>query len=157
MGLSLQDQLLKAGIADKKQAKKATQEKRAKRKKKKGKKAVVEQTRAQQTQQARAAHNRELNRRLNQEKEKQAKLAQVRQLIADNRLDQRKLEDSYYFTVGKKIKKVYVDEKITRQLSRGQLGIVTLNGQFEIVPKKVAEQVSARDQASLILLHTPEE
>jgi len=33
MGLSLQDQLLKAGIADKKQAKKAKHEKRAKRKK----------------------------------------------------------------------------------------------------------------------------
>ena len=157
MGLSLQDQLLKAGIADKKQAKKAAQEKRARRKKKKGKKAVPEQTRAQQAQQAQAAHNRELNRKLNQEKEKQAKLAQVRQLIADNRLDQRKLEESYYFTVGKKIKKVYVDEKTTKQLSRGQLGIVTLNGQFEIVPKKVAEQVAARDQKSLILLHKPEE
>lgn len=44
MGLSLQDQLLKAGIADKKQAKKANQEKRVKRKKIKAKKRRLKST-----------------------------------------------------------------------------------------------------------------
>ncbi len=45
MGLSLQDQLLKAGIADKKQAKKANQEKRIKRKKIKARKQRLRSTR----------------------------------------------------------------------------------------------------------------
>ena len=62
MGLSLQDQLLKAGIADKKQAKKAKHEKRAKRKKNNRKKATPEMNQVQQDQLAQAKRSQELNR-----------------------------------------------------------------------------------------------
>ena len=156
MGMSLQDQLLKAGIADKKQANKARQEKRVKRKKTKGKKAASEVNQTRQAQLAQAKRSQELNRQSNQEKEKQEKRAQVRQLIETNRLDLRKYEEPYYFTVGKKIKKLYVDETIARQLSNGQLAVVELDERFEIVPVKAARQIVDRDPESLILLHKPE-
>nr|WP_320017011.1 DUF2058 family protein [uncultured Desulfobacter sp.] len=159
MGLSLQDQLLKAGIADKKQAKKANQEKRVKRKKNKGKKKTPEpeinQTR--QAQLAQAKLSRELNRQANQEKEKQEKLVQVKQLIEENHLDLSKYEAPYYFKVGKKIKKIYVNDDITQKLGRGQLAIVTLDSVYEIVPAKVARQIVDRDPDSLVVLHKPEE
>jgi len=156
MGLSLQDQLLKAGIADKKQAKKANQEKLANRKKNKGKKETPETNQAQQDQLAQAKRSQELNRQLNQEKERLEKLSQVRQLIETNRLGLDKYEEPYYFKVGKKIKKLYVNEDITEKLSRGELAIVGFDDRFEIVPDKVAQQIADRDQDSLIVLYKTE-
>ena len=156
MGLSLQDQLLKAGIADKKQAKKAKHEKRAKRKKNKGKKATPEMNQAQQEQLVQAKRSQELNRRLNQEKAKLEKLSQVRQLIETNRLKLDKYEEPYYFKVGKKIKKLYVNEDITKKLSRGELAIVSFDDLLEIVPDKVAQQIAERDQNPLVVFHKNE-
>ena len=157
MGLSLQDQLLKAGLADKKQAKKAKHEKRVKQKKNKGKKKSPEINRTQQEQLAQAKQSHELNRQLNQEKAKLDKLAQVKQLIKDNSLDLDKYEDPYYFKVGKKIKKLYVNDEITKKLSQGQLAIVTLNNLYEIVPVNVAHKIAERDPESIVLIHKPDE
>ena len=56
----------------------------------------------------------------------------------------------------KKIKKLYVNEDITKKLSRGVLAIVRFDGLFEIVPDKVAQQVADRDQDSLIVLQKTE-
>ena len=157
MGVSLQDQLLKAGLADKKQANKANQEKRATRKKNKDKKETPEINQTRQAQLAQAQRSRELNRQSNLEKEKQAKLAQVKQLIEENHLDLSKYENPYYFKVGKKIKKLYVNDEITKKLGRGELAIVTLNSVYEIVPVKVARQIADRDPDSLVVLHQSEE
>lgn len=157
MGLSLQDQLLKSGLADKKQANKAKQEKRVKRKKNKGKKLVPEANQVRQEQLVQAQRSQELNRQFNQEKEKREKLAQVKQLIEQNRLDLDKYQEPYYFPVGKKIKKLYVNEDITKKLSNGQLAIVTLDDLYEIVPAKIARQIADRDPGSLIVLHNPDE
>ncbi|WP_457554120.1 DUF2058 family protein [Desulfobacula sp.] len=156
MGLSLQDQLLKAGIADKKQAKKAKHEKRAKRKKNKGGKTTPEINQAQQDQLAQAKRSQELNRQLNQEKEKLEKLSQVRQLIKTHCLKLDKYEEPYYFKVGKKIKKLYVNEDIANKLNRGELAIVSFDDFFEIVPDKVAQQIADRDQNYLVVLHKTE-
>lgn len=153
--MSLQDQLLKSGVADKKQANKARQEKRAKQKKK-DKKSAPEINKAQQAKLAQAKRSQELDRQRNHEKEKLEKQTQVRQLIEANRLDLRKYEEPYYFAVGKKIKKLYVDQTIAKKLSSGQLVIVELDERFEIVPVKVAKQISDRDPNSLIVCHEPE-
>ena len=153
MGLSLQDQLLKAGIADKKQANKAKQEKRVKRKKNKGAKVTPELNQAQKERLEEARRSKELNLRLNRKKERLEKLSQVRQLIEANRLKLDKYEEPYYFKVGKKIKKVYVNDDITRKLSRGALAIVRSDDFFEIVSEKVARQIVDRDPDSLVLLH----
>jgi len=156
MGISLQDQLLKAGLANKKQVKKARHEKQVKRKKNKGKKVLPQTNQAQQEAIAKANRSQELNRQINQEKAKLEKLTQIKQLITQNRLSLDKYEEPYYFAVGKKIKKLYVNEEITKKLSRGQLAIVTSDGTFEIVSAQVAQQIAARDQESLVLLHEPE-
>lgn len=156
MGLSLQDQLLKAGIADKKQAKKAKHEKHAKRKKNKSKKTAPVINKTQQEQLAKAKRSKELNQKLNLEKKQHEKQLQVKQLIQTNRLKLDKYEDPYYFKVGKKIKKLYVNEDITKKLSQGVLAIVRLDQIFEIVPVKAALQIADRDPDSLILLHKTE-
>jgi len=53
--------------------------------------------------------------------------------------------------VGKKIKKLYVNEDITKKLSRGELAIVSFDDLLEIVPDKVAQQIAERDQNSLVV------
>ena len=156
MGISLQDQLLKAGLANKKQAKKVRHEKRAKRKKNKGKIITPEINQTQHEAIVQAKRSQELNLKLNQEKERLEKLAQTRQLIEQNHLNLDKYEEPYYFAMGKKIKKLYVNEEITKKLSHGQLAIVTIDNTFEIVPAQVAQQIAARDQNSLVVFHEPE-
>ena len=159
MGNPFQDQLLKAGLVNKKQVKKARQANTAKRKKNKGKKISPEINKARQEQLAREKENRERNRQLNIEKQKQETLSQIRQLVDTNRL---KLKDDYddapyYFAVGKKIKKLYVNKETAKKLESGQLAIVGLDEQFSIIPGKVAKQILSRDPEITVVLHKPED
>jgi uncharacterized protein YaiL (DUF2058 family) len=81
----------------------------------------------------------------------------VRQLIETNRLNIEDYDEPYYFALGKKIKKLYVNKEIARRLSLGQLAIVRLDDHFQIVPAKAAHQIASRDQAALVVLHSPED
>lgn len=159
MGNSFQDQLLKAGLVDKKQAKKAKRENYVA-KKKKGKKAAPKQiSEARKEQLADEQRVRELNLQRSEEKKQQEKIAQVRQLIETNRLklDPRDNNEPYHFVMGKRIKKMYVSEKIITQLSKGLLAIVTLDDEFQLVPAKAALQIAERDAQSIVVFYeTPE-
>ena len=106
MGNSLQDQLLKAGLADEKQAKKA---RAAKVPKKRGKKserapALSESARsARQSMAEKAEKDRALNEQRKAEAERKAKLAQVRQLVERNRLTRDEAGIAYNFIDGDKV------------------------------------------------------
>jgi hypothetical protein len=152
MGTSFKDQLLKSGLANKKQVKKVAHEKRAIRKKNNKKKASTEINKTQQEQLAKEKLNRELNLQLNKEKQKLENMAQVRQLIEASHLKLEDYEEPYYFVVGKKIKKLFVNEEIAKKLTLRQLAIVKLDDRFEIVPAKVAEQIASRDPDALVML-----
>ncbi|MCP3944455.1 MAG: DUF2058 domain-containing protein [Desulfobacteraceae bacterium] len=156
MGTSFQDQLLKSGLVNKKQVKKAKHQKLTNRKKNQGQKLSPEINKTLQDKLAKEKLNQELNKKLNKEKQRLENLAQVRQFIVTNRLDLDNCDDPYYFAQGKKIKKLFVNEIIAKKLSCGQLGIVKLDDCFEIVPAKVANQIADRDQEALIILHKPE-
>lgn len=157
MGTSFKDQLLKAGLVNKKQVKKAKHEKRVNRKKNKGEDSSPETNTTLQELLTKEKRNRELNLQLNKEKQKLESQAQVRQLIETNRL---KLDDEfdeqYYFVVGKVVKKLFVNEEIAKKLTLGQLAIVKFDDCFEIVPARVARQIADRDNETLMVLHKPE-
>ncbi len=155
MGLSLKDQLLKAGVVNKKQAKKAAHEKRSSKKKNKGKKPVPQINKTLQEQQAKEKRNHELNQQRNKEKLKQEGLAQVKQLIETNFLKLDDGDDPYYFKVGKMIKKLYVTREISSKLTSGMLAIVKGDDHFVIVPSKVAKQIAERDPDTFVVLHDP--
>jgi uncharacterized protein YaiL (DUF2058 family) len=157
MGTSFQDQLLKSGLVNKKQVKKISHEKRANRKKNQGENPSPEINKALEEKLAKEKRNRKLNQELNKEKKKRENLAQVRQLIETNRLNIEDYDEPYYFALGKKIKKLYVNKEIARRLSLGQLAIVRLDDHFQIVPAKAAHQIASRDQAALVVLHSPED
>lgn len=153
MGNPLQDQLLKAGLVSKKQLKKAEHEKRISRKQNKGNPPPVVSNRAREEQAAKDLRNRELNQQRAEETRIHERKAQVKQLIETNRLARDGRGEPYNFVEQNKIKRIFVSEEMTDQLSRGQLAIVKLGAGYEVVPAKVARQIASRDQEALVVFH----
>jgi uncharacterized protein YaiL (DUF2058 family) len=156
MSKSLQDQLLNAGLIDKKKAKAAQKEKRkqAKQQPKGHEKLDETKLRAQQALQEKAERSKELSRLQQQEADKKAILAQIKQLITTNRIDREGGEVAHQFVDNKKIKKLYVTERLQNQLTKGLIAVVKLGEQYELVPQVVAEKIAQRDDSFVILLNT---
>jgi len=152
--MSLQDQLLKAGLVDKKKAHKTRKNKNKQLKQKQ--KNKIETTpgarlAAQQAQAEQAERDRRLNLQRKQEAEHKALAAQVRQLVAINRQSRDDGEIDYSFTDGTHIKRVLITSTQQQQLSNGRLCIIKLDGQYELIPMRVAEKIQQRDTSAQIL------
>ncbi|TGN41921.1 DUF2058 domain-containing protein [Marinobacter confluentis] len=152
---SLQDQLLKAGLADEKKAKAVKNEKRKQRKQQpKGTVEVSEsELRARQAREEKAEKDRQLNLARQKEADRKAIQAQIRQLINANRLDRAGGETAYQFVHDRKIKKLFVTDTMADQLARGRLAIVLLNDSYEVVAEGVARKIMERDESAVIALH----
>lgn len=154
MGNSLQDQLLKMGIADDAQAKKIKSEKRKQTKQQRKNKVEIVDQKKLLVEKA-AAEKKERDRQLNQQKtidaEQKAISAQIRQLIEMNRLLTGDEEIPYNFVDNNKVKKLYVTEAIRDQIGRGQAAIVKMGDRYEVVPAAIAEKIHSRDENRVIL------
>lgn len=155
---SLQEQLLKAGLADEKKAKQINKDKRKQAKKlPKGQHKVDEsKLAAKQALADKTERDRELNLQRQEKAEKKAIAAQIKQLIEVNSIERvpEQCDISYQFTHGKKIKKIYVTAKLQEQLIKGLLAVVELGGRYELVPAKVAEKISQRSTDRVLVLNT---
>jgi len=147
--MSLQDQLLKAGLVDKNKVRKAKQ---AKHKQIKQKKPTTDEAKlaAERARAEKVERDRQLNLERKQEAEQRAVAAQIRQLIEMNRQERNKGEIPFNFVDGSTITHIYVDETQQRQLGRGRLAIVRLDGGYEIVPAAVSEKIALRDGSYLV-------
>jgi uncharacterized protein YaiL (DUF2058 family) len=153
MGNSLQEQLLKAGLADAKQAKKAAAGKPPKKKKKRGGQGedLSESARAAREAMAKkAARDRELNEQRKREADARALQAQVRQLIEQNRLSREDAELDYHFVDSGKVRKLQVTLAIHQQLANGKADVVRLGTGYEVVSEGIAEKMRERDPDSVI-------
>lgn len=149
--MSLKDQLMKAGLADAKKARRAEHEKRVQARDPNAENA---QTLAQKALAEKTERDRELNRARDAELAQKALGAQIRQLIEAHRIDRKGGDTSYQFTDNRKIKKLYVTQAQQDQLARGQIAIVRLGEGHELVPTVVAEKIRTRDEAAVVLLNT---
>ena len=157
---SLQEQLLKAGLDDKKGVNKAKKDKqkRSRVARNTGARGTVkEKTVAQLTQLKRAERDRELNQQKQKQAEQKALYSQIKQLIDLNKIDCGQGEIAYSFVYKNKVRKLYVTADIKQQLSLGRLAIVRLvlksERLFEIVPAAVAAKIAQRDQQSVVQLN----
>ena len=153
MGNSLQDQLLKAGLASEKQAKKAAAGKAPKKRGKKGQQGSVlsESARsARKSMSEKAEQDRALNRQRKAEADRKALLVQIRQLIEQNRVPRDGGEVGYNFVDDGRIRKVFVTPEIQAKLGSGRLAISKFDGAYEVVPIDVAEKIQARDADCVI-------
>jgi uncharacterized protein YaiL (DUF2058 family) len=154
---SLQDQLLKAGLADTEKAKKIqkSKQKQTKAARKSGKQVIDEsKLAAERALIKQAERDRALNIHKEQLAHEKAVSAQIIQLIENNRIDCQKGEQIFNFVHEKIIKKIPVSQDIINQLSAGYVSIVgyTRNKQmiYEVVPTMVARKIEERDPKKVI-------
>ncbi|KGB01212.1 MULTISPECIES: DUF2058 domain-containing protein [Leclercia] len=150
--LTLQEQMLKAGlVTSKKMAKVQRTAKKSRVQAREAREAVEENKKAQQ----------ERDKQLS-EQQKQAVLskefkAQVKQLIEMNRIPLSKGNITFNFTDNNVIKKLEVDKTTQAQLINGRLAIARLavdnkpEGEYAIIPASVAEKIAQRDAGSIVL------
>ena len=162
--MSLQDQLLKAGLVDNKKANKIKKNRHKQtRQKQKNKIEATDEVKlaAQQAQAKKAERDRQLNLQRKSEAERKAIAAQVRQLVEMNRQPRDEGDISYSFTDGTLVKRIAVNATQLKQLSNGRLCIIRLDEQYELIPTRVAEKIQQRDAHTPILSNqsteTPDE
>ncbi len=158
MDNSLRDQLLKAGLVDKKQVKTVKKNKYKKDKQQQKSRTGTVDENELQLRKRRAekdVRDRELNRQREKEKERKAVDAQIKQLIETNRQTEWGGNVAYNFTDNKKIKRIFVSEVIQGHLSCGRLAIVKLGERYELVPAAVAKKIRIRDEGRVILCNEP--
>lgn len=155
MGNSLQNQLLKAGLANKKQAVKA---KKAKNSKDKLKRAGVDVTDeaarlAEQAEQEKRDKDRELNRQKTEREQAAAITAQVKQLVQLNRIGERG-DIEYKFPEGNLVKTLYLTERQRSGVINGVLAIVKTGQSYDLVPRKAAEKIAERAADCVLICNT---
>lgn len=151
---SLKDQLLNAGLVNKKQVQQAKKQKHQQ--KQSGQVTADQEARAhaEQIKAEKIARDRELNKQRQAAAEEKAIIAQIRQLIDTNQVSNDRGEVAYNFTDGTKIKRLYLTELLINQLSAGQLAIVKQDEGYRLVPSKVAARIAQRDPGIVLVLHT---
>lgn len=160
MSKSLADQLLKAGLVNKKQVHKARQIKQQNKPKQQSKKkqATAIDTNHAQVQQAqveKAERDRQLNHQREAEIQRKAFAAQAKQLIESNRIAHNGPEEkqhAYHFEDAKQVKRLWVTKEAHQQITQGKLAIVKLDQCYELISKTVAEKIRERDASAVILL-----
>ncbi len=161
MSNPFQDQLLKAGLVTKKQVQKAQQDKSRKNKQQRSKKEkpVVDEAKlkAQLAAQEKAKHDRELNKKKEEQARQKAVSIEINQLIANNCLVRdESCEIVYNFEHNKKVRRIYVDEEMKRNIAQGKLGIARIEGRYELVTKAIAEKIQQRNEKRVVIFE-PEE
>jgi uncharacterized protein YaiL (DUF2058 family) len=172
MNSSLRDQLLAAGLVTEKQARQAAQQEQQRqaqqqRHRDPRKSQHPQQARpqhkqqqphqpqppqqptpkaeVQQAQAAKVARDKELNRRREDKAQRKARVAQIEQIIEQNRVPRLETEDYYSFIDGKKIRRMSVDAKRREQLTNRELVIVRYKGHYAVVPAEIAGRIRERD------------
>ncbi|OMQ27301.1 MULTISPECIES: DUF2058 domain-containing protein [Serratia] len=150
--LTLQEQMLKAGlVTSKKMAKVQKTAKKSRVQAREAREAVEENKKAQ------LERDRQLS-----EQQKQAALskeykAQVKQLIEMNRVVIAKGDIDFNFTDNNLIKNIVVDKPTQAQLINGRLAIARLvvdssgKSEYAIIPASVADKIAQRDASSIVL------
>lgn len=150
--LTLQEQMLKAGlVSSKKMAKVQRTAKKSRVQAREAREAVEENKKAQVERD-----------KLLSEQQKQAALskeykAQIKQLIEMNKITISRGDIGYNFTDNNLIKKVYVDKVTQSQLIKGRLAIARLtaesssDSEYAIIPAVVADKIAQRDASYIVL------
>lgn len=150
---SLQEQFLKAGLIDKKKVKQANHDKSKQKKdeRRTGTQTVDEaRLAALEIQRKNAERARELNAQRDAAATQQAIMAQIAQMVQQNRQSKGKGDIAYNYTHGTKIERIYVSAAVHAHIAAGHLVIVCLGDTAELVPKVIADKIAERD-ASLVI------
>jgi uncharacterized protein YaiL (DUF2058 family) len=151
--VSLQEQLLKAGLVDKNKVKQANQDKNKQKKveRRTGTQSVDEaRLAAIEMQRKNAERARELNAQRDAAANQKAIMAQIAQLVQKNRQSKGAGDIAYNFSYNNKIERLYVSAAVQAHLIAGRLVIVCQGGLTELVPKVIADKIAERDPSLVV-------
>lgn len=150
---SLQEQLISAGLIDKKKAKKIKIEQHKNSRKKRGS-SKSQSTRQDFREASRksAERDRELNRQRRIKDEQKAVAAQTRQIVQAGRLPREEGGDdtAFNFSVQGKVKKIYVSKETRERIIAGKLAIVEVDRQYDLVPSNLVEKLRKRSETCVV-------
>jgi len=160
MGLSIQEQLLKAGVVDKKQVKKAEHDKRVQKKKRtKGKGSSAPENSAKLRLQQQRAEQAKQDQKLNAERMEQEQLkadrAAAKQLIEKNHQKLEEGDEAYSYVDGGKIRKIYVTRENSDKLAAGKSAVARFNNDLVLISAETAVKVLKRDEAAILIYNDP--
>ncbi|MCZ4292926.1 DUF2058 domain-containing protein [Vibrio sinaloensis] len=150
--LTLQEQMLKAGLVNEKKLKKAKKGSKKSRVQAREVKAAVEENKRQQQERDKALSNEQKEQRLSKEIQ-----AQIKQLIEMNKIDLKDGDIKYNFTDGTLVKSVYVESLVRDQLAKGILSIARSEESYVVIPSSVAKKIALRDESVIIEQNAPAE
>jgi len=162
MSLSLREQLLAAGLVTEKQVKQAEKEQshvqhRQKKTTSKAAPPPKAPTAAERAQEAKAARDRELNRKKEEKAARRARAVAINQLVEQNRIP--RVEDEnpefYNFVDGGKIYRIAVKGDTRERVVNGSLVVARYRGFFALVPKDAADKIRAIEP-NAVLVHKVE-
>ena len=150
MGNSLQEQLLKKGLINKKKANALKHQSRQKTKSANKDQASAQKA-VEQARQAQQARDRELNLQRKIQAEKKAIAAQIVQLVERYRLDRKTAELEFNFSDKNIVKKILVTPQFAKEISRGRLCIVRFGESYEVIPRPIADKIRERDADAIVV------
>jgi len=164
MSLSLQEQLLKAGLVTEKQAKRAEQQQRQQHHQqnkhqpnpaaqKAARQAEERKQALAREQAAKIARDQELNRQRQEKAARKAMHAEIRQWVEQQRLPRVESEEFFNFIHGKKIHRMAVDAERRSKLQKGELAIVRYAPGYAVIPLELAARIRERDSTLLVDLN----
>lgn len=149
--LTLQEQMLKAGLVNEKKLNKAKKGSKKSRVQAREVKAAVEENKRQQQE-----RDKELSTQQNEQRLSNEVRAQIKQLIEMNKIDFKNGDIKYNFTDGTLVKSLYVDNMTRSQLISGILTIARNEESYVIIPSVVANKIAQRDEQVIIEQKQPE-
>ncbi|MBD1577957.1 MULTISPECIES: DUF2058 domain-containing protein [Vibrio] len=149
--LTLQEQMLKAGLVNSKKLAKAKKSSKKSRVQAREARAAVEENKQAQIERDKALSAEQKQAVLSKELK-----AQVKQLIEMNRITIRDGDIGYNFTDGTTVKKLHVDKETQDQLTKGRLAIarcasMSEEPEYAIIPAGVADKIALRDENTIVL------
>jgi uncharacterized protein YaiL (DUF2058 family) len=158
--MNMRDQLLKAGLANKQQAKKAQREvskvQHQKTKAARDPNSPTELSEAEKVLAAKREADRLLNIKKNEDRLIKEAEARAVDIIANNNLSDSRSTEAYYFLVdGKRIAKIMVHDEHIPALEKGFLAIVSMNTElgFALVTSENADKIRAGNPQFIICQH----
>lgn len=159
MADSLQEQLVRAGLAEPDQANKGKSGggKPANKSKGRSKGKGKGKTQAKQRADTPAGDGAQAAPQPAPPRDGRERTARLRGLVAKHRLGRDDARVPYRFTLGRRIKEITVTEEQRGQLARGEAGIVNVQGRFDVLPAQAIDAVRQLDPQVIVVLNGPDE
>ena len=142
MANSLQDQLLKAGLATEEQARKSRQGKRKQRKSGQPRDDEARQAAAKRRAEQ-AERDRQLNEKREAERREKELRVQIRDLVLGASLNRDDADVPYNVLHGNTARRIHVTAEQRDGLAAGVLAVATARGRHHVIPAEVADRIAA--------------